>query len=299
MAKASMPPQAIAIAIGLSLLFGGNQVASRVALSAFSPMLCGCLAFTLAAIIILGYAQQQHVSLCPPSRQIVCLHGLSAVLFLAFNAVALIGLQFTLASRASIFIAVHPFFVILIHRFLSKQPAMTMGQWVGLGLALMGVLIVFRDRLSLTWYGYGDTLLLLAAFLLGLLIVHIRRVTRQVSVVQATFWQISLSLPLFGTGAWLFESPISLPRLSAPWWSLVYMGLAVNAIAFVVRAELFRRYDANIVASFLFIAPVIGVLLGHTLLDEPLSREVELGSLVLAIGVFWIYRYGSNQHSSA
>lgn len=45
--KSSMPPSAVAIAISICVLFGGNQVASKIALQQFPPMLCAALAFTI------------------------------------------------------------------------------------------------------------------------------------------------------------------------------------------------------------------------------------------------------------
>ncbi len=73
-------------------------------------------------------------------------------------------------------------------------------------------------------------------------------------------------------------------RFSESWLGIFYMGLAVNAITFVVRAELFRRYSANTVSTFLFLTPVIGLVLGHLFLGEPLTRAVGLGAIVVFFG---------------
>lgn len=56
---------------------------------------------------------------------------------------------------------------------------------------------------------------------------------------------MSLSIPIFGLAAYMFESPLIFPQLSDSWWGIVYMGLAVNAISFVGRAELFVHYNVN------------------------------------------------------
>ncbi|BAY13098.1 DMT family transporter [Calothrix sp. NIES-2098] len=146
--QASMPVIAVLIALGLYILFGGNQVASKVTLTAFPPLLCGAFAFTLSSITLWIYAQVCSINLQPPSRLVWRSHCISAVLFILFNATALIGLKFTLASRASIFLAIHPFFVVIFNRLSPKKERISRGQIIGLCIAFMGVLIVFSDRLT-------------------------------------------------------------------------------------------------------------------------------------------------------
>ncbi len=288
-----MPFVAVVLALGVCTLFGGNQVASKVALREFTPLFCGALAFTLSGIALWVYALVRSKSWQPPSLTVWRLHSISAVLFVLFNATALIGLQFTLASRASIFIAIHPFFVVIFNSLGPQKERINVGKFLGLCLTFAGVVIVFSERLreqvGVSWI--GDSLILLAAALLGLLILHIRKVTRYVTSTQATLWQMGLSVPIFWLAAWMFEPPLTIPQLSESWLGIVYMGLAVNAIAFVVRAELFRRYSANTVSAFLFTSPVIGLVLSHWLLGDPLNWAVGLGGALVSLGVSIVYRF--------
>ncbi|MCM1984248.1 DMT family transporter [Lyngbya confervoides] len=215
------------MALLLTCMFGGNQVASKIALDTFPPLLCGAWAFSLATLSLGIYAQRRRVQLCPPSRQVWAYHARSALLFLGFNAVALVGLQLTLASRASIFIALHPFFVIIFNQLIRRDERIGPGQLVGLALATVGVLLVLSDRLQgdVGTSGAGDGLLLLSAALLGLSILQIRQVTHYVSALQATFWQIGLTVPAFWIGSLLLEAPLRLSYNLLPWTGIIYMGL--------------------------------------------------------------------------
>jgi drug/metabolite transporter (DMT)-like permease len=96
----------------------------------------------------------------------------------------------------------------------------------------------------------GDSLLLLASAVLGLMILHLRTVTRYVTPIQATLWQMGLSVPIFWLATIYFE-PLMFPGFSESWGGIVYMGLGVNAIAFVLRADLFRHYSTSTVSAFL------------------------------------------------
>ena len=291
--KSSIPLSAVAIALFTCVLFGGNQVASKIALQQFPPMLCAALAFTLSSIALLVYSWFTDREWQVPNPIIWRLHIISAILFVIFNGTALIGLQFTLASRASIFIAMHPLFVVVFNYFTPSREKIGWRKLSGLGVILAGVVTVFSDRLSslsgLSWL--GDSLMLLASALLGLIILHIRTVTSYVSPLQATFWQMVLSVPFFWLVVSIVESPLIFPPFSESWWGIVYMGLAVNAIAFVVRAELFRRYHASTVSAFLFISPITGLCLSNWLLGDPLTWSIGLGGAMVALGVFLVYRF--------
>ena len=288
-----MPLTAVAIALFICVLFGGNQVASKIALQQFPPMLCAALAFSISTIVLWVYAWVKDREWLVPDRRIWRLHIISAILFILFNSIALIGLQFTLASRASIFIAMHPFFVVVFNYLTPNRERLGWRRWLGLGLTLAGVLIVFSERLypSLGASWIGDSLLLLASAVLGLMILCLRAVTRYVSPIQATFWQMGLSVPIFWLAALIFEDALNLTRFSESWWGIFYMGLIVNAIAFVVRAELFRRYSASTVSAFLFVSPITGLWLSHWFLNDPLNWTLVLGGAMVALGVFLVYRF--------
>jgi drug/metabolite transporter (DMT)-like permease len=62
-------------------------------------------------------------------------------------------------------------------------------------------------------------------------------------------------------------------------------------IAFVIRAELFRRYSASTISAFLFISPLAGLGLSYWFLGEPLNWLLGLGGGMVALGVFLVYRF--------
>ncbi len=287
-----MSVQAVGITLGICALFGGAQVAVKVALGGFTPLFCGALAFTMSTVglWVYGYLRGERLQL--PSRQVLPLHLISAFLFVLFNGTALMGQQLTLASRSSIFLASHPFFVVLFNYFTPRRQRLNGGVLMGLGLAFAGEVVVFGDKLAASsgasWL--GDSLMVLSSALLGLTIIYLRTVTNYVSTIEAVWWQSVLSVPFFWLGAWLWESPLQIPVGFAPWWGLIYIGLGVHAIAFATRAELFRRYNANSISSFLTISPVMGVLLAHWLLGDPLNWGVGVGGAVVFAGVLLVYR---------
>lgn len=290
--QSTMPPIAIAMTLMLCTIFATGMVSAKVALGEFPPLFSGALAFTLASGALWVYARIMGVQLQPPTPAIWRSHCISAILFVLGKATLLLGLQWTLSIRANIFISVYPFFVVILNSLVSRQERLKGSKLVGLCLTFAGVTIAFADRLTLqsgaSWL--GDSLVLLASAFLAAIVLHLRRVTRSVHPMQAIFWQMVLSLPIFWLAAFSLESPLTLPLFSISWLAIAYNGLITNAIGLGVRAELFRRYRASTVSSFLAFVPIFGLGLGHWLLGEPWNWSVGLGGAIVSFGVFIVYR---------
>jgi drug/metabolite transporter (DMT)-like permease len=294
--KAKISVVAVVISIIVATMFGGGNIAMKFGLQGFSPLLFASITFTLTTIALYTYSQIAKINLRPSSQKIWQLHLISGTLFTLLMASALIGLKSTLASRAEIFIASHPFFVVLFNsigfdKLGIPKERLSKIKILGLSVCLVGLLTVFGDRLdagnTITWV--GDALLITTSFLIALLILHIRKVTTYVSPIQATFWQISFSIPLFYLGTIIFENPISINVSLMPIIALFYNGLIVYGLAYVVRAKLFQLYSANTISSFLLLSPIIGIFLAHILLGDPLTFGIQLGGLMVTSGVLIVY----------
>ena len=294
--KTSISFIAVVISVIVATIFGGGNIASKFGLQGFSPLLFASITFTLTSISLYTYSKIVGINLRPHSQKVWRLHLISGVLFTLLMVSALIGLKLTLASRAEIFIASHPFFVVLFNSIgLNKlgvtQEKLSKMKILGLSVCFAGLLAVFGDRLdsgiTTTWI--GDTLLIITSVLIALVILHIRKVTAYVSPIQATFWQIVFSLPLFYLGTMIFENPITINLSLMPLIALFYNGLIVYGLAYVVRAKLFQLYSANTISSFLLLSPIIGIFLAHILLGDPLTLGIQLGCLMVTSGVLIVY----------
>ncbi len=287
---ARMSPLAVAATLFLVAVFAGDQLSRKVILEQLTPLWSGALAYSIAGAVLWAHALWTGVDYKPASSASWRAHGLSGLLFLAVNAVGLFGVQQTLASRAGVFIFTYPLFVAVFGAFGARGERLRLPAVAGMGLAFFGVVVVLRDRMAGTGATlFGDGLILLSAALLGLLIVHVRNVSRDTSASQAILWQMTLSLPGFFLLASLLEpSPTALD--SRPAWALLYQALAINALGFLGRAMLIARYSANTVSSFFFLTPALAVLFAWALLGDPLTMGMVLGGLVVGIGVLVVYQ---------
>ena len=97
-------------------------------------------------------------------------------------------------------------------------------------------------------------------------------------------------LPLFAA-VWASEETLALENLSwRPVVGILYQGLVVAGVGFMVNSWLMKRHSPTMVASFNFVSPVAGVALSVWLLDEALRVELLAGLVLVAAGLALITR---------
>ena len=160
-------------------------------------------------------------------------------------------------------------------------------------VSFAGVLIIFSEALfagsgSLR----GDMIALLSCILLGLRQVVTKRMVQGINPVKLVFWQSLFSIPAFILINRLFERDFTLKITPGITAALLYQGLVVAGLCFLLMASLLRRYNTSAVSSFSFFTPLVGVLLSGLLLSEPLSPRLVLSLVLIAAGIVIVNRYG-------
>jgi drug/metabolite transporter (DMT)-like permease len=293
-----MPWTAITAAVMVSVLLGADQVTRKIALEQMSPLVVGALSNTVGSVALLAYSFKRTTKWYPQSRAIWRMHAISAGLMVAVTLIALVGVHLTTAGRAAIFNSVHPLFIVLLaSRIGSKPEVITPMQVTGMIVSFFGVVIVFSNRLagapSTMWQ--GDLMILASAFVLSLLLIHVRRVTQFVDPLQAITWQVVLSVPGFWAAALFFNNPIILHADTKTWLAILYQGLLIAGFTFVLRAELIRKFGAGRISAFFFITPIVGVVLGAATFGDDLGLRTVIGCLVVLLGVTAVQNAGRIQ----
>ena len=218
---------------------------------------------------------------------------LAGVLFASEFACIYLGLQHTTASRLTVFLYTSPFFVaLLLPRFV---PSERLGgvQWLGLGLAFVGVVVAFAESLGHTQASrlHGDALGLAAGALWGLTTLAIRA-TRlgQASAEKTLFYQLgvtSLVAPLLSL---LLGERWSL-HYSAYAWTSIALQTAIGAFAsYLAWMWLLRHYPATRISSFTFLTPLFALIFGVALLGEPLTAQLLLALAGVGFGILLVNR---------
>jgi drug/metabolite transporter (DMT)-like permease len=285
----SIPLRAVLAALAIHSLWGGNPVAVKLGLEAFPPLWSGLLRFALGSACIAAWAFAQRIALRPAPGEWPALAGIG-VLFTLQIALMNFGFDATAAVNGAVLIATNPLFGMLFAHLLVPGDRLRPRRALGALVAFAGVALVLARGAPPGVSGRGDWIVLASACLLGLRLALSGRLLRRVNEVRLAFWQGVVSLPLFAAGALATET-VRVQNIGfAPLAGIVYQGAVVAGLAFTVNFTLIRRYTPSVIISFNFVAPVVGVLLGATILGEPVTGGLIGGMLLVAAGLVLIAR---------
>lgn len=216
--------------------------------------------------------------------------GTTLILWLTYQ-----SLKLTTASEASIIYSTAPIFVTL-SGILFLRERETRVEWIGLGLALAGTILVTAEpfirspSLVLSGSKLGNLLMFAQNIVWAGYLVAAKRFYRKRSkflVTGVSFWvgAVSFFLLSFPAGNALstISSHLAIPSVA---FAVVYMaifGSIIGATAYLVGQNLIEISEASI---FTYLQPVVAVPLSVLWLKESISPITIIGIVVIGMGVY-------------
>jgi drug/metabolite transporter (DMT)-like permease len=116
--------------------------------------------------------------------------------------------------------------------------------------------------------------------------VYTKKIIQNYRPFQIAFYPILFVIPFLYICAFLFDKPM----MNAPGGSvlaaILYQGLITGSFGFVTWNVLLQRYGAVSLHTFIFIMPVVGVLLGGLMLKEPITGNILIALALIGTGIF-------------
>jgi drug/metabolite transporter (DMT)-like permease len=218
---------------------------------------------------------------------------LSFLNFMLSNALSTWGMRFIPAGLGSIIAAIYPVWLVVIG-LLTRSVRLNRRSATGMLLGFGGICIIFYEHLH--HFINPD-------FRLGILI----------SVASTWSWAFgtlytkkqaanfnpyfSLGLQLLISGAVLLSglsaSGNTIPFTEIPWQSwaaIAYLVLFGTIISFVAFLYALQQLPTTQVSLYAYVNPVVAVLLGAALINEPLTAFICIGTAVTLYGVYLVNR---------
>lgn len=275
------------------MFWGFQQVLVKATLPELAPVFQAAIRFVGATALLWLWCLYRGVRLFAADGTLRA--GLLAgSLFAGEFACLYIGLQYTTASRLTVFLYTSPFWVALLLPLLVHAERLRRVQWLGLLFAFGALVFAFRDGLvaggsGMQWL--GDGLALLAGLLWGLTTVTIRASKlASASAEKLLFYQVGvsavtlplLSLALGETWTWQF-SPFATTSL--------LLQTVVGAFAsYLAWMWMLGRYPATKISVFVFLTPVFALLFGTLWLKETVSVGLLVALALVAAGIVLVNR---------
>jgi drug/metabolite transporter (DMT)-like permease len=290
LSKKSLDGRAMTIVVTLCFLWGLGQVSIKAANDGVSPFFQAAVRSVTATLLVALWARARHLPLVHRDRTF--LHGVVIGLLFGTEFVFIyLGLSFTTASHAVIFLYTAPFFVALgAHWFLPNEP-LTGRKLVGLLLAFAGVIVTLWDSLGRPTriQVLGDLMSMTGGLLWAVTSLYLKGVVRSsMTPSQMLFYQLGVSAVQLSVMTYLFEPRWVFNLSSLVVASLAYQGIIVAFASYLVWFWLIQVYPVSNLSGFTFFTPVFGVLLGGLLLYEPLTAKLLSGAGLVTGGMILV-----------
>lgn len=282
--------------------WGGSFIATKIAIQYVSPITVVWLRFAIG-VIILGIA----VSL----RRQIFLPELKSLLYFAL--VGLIGITFhqwlqsnglvtSQAGTTAWIVATTPVFMAILG-WLFLREKLLVYQILGIILATFGVILVvskgeFNSMLSGDFGEPGDILILLSALNWAVFSILSRWGLQRYSAAGMMFYVM-----FFG---WIFTTIFfvsssgyeQIPQLTwQGWLAILYLGVACSGLAYIFWFDALQVIPASQVGSFLYIEPLVAMVIAWFLLQEQVLFVSILGGFAIIMGVWLVNRRAGRSNS--
>ncbi|HEY0293781.1 MAG TPA: DMT family transporter [Bordetella sp.] len=201
---------------------------------------------------------------------------------------------YTTAGHSIAFIYTSPIFAALGLHFLVPEEHMSGRQWCGVALAFAGIVLAFLGKRGAAPDAgnmlLGDLFSLAAGALWGFTTVVIRGSSLSDAAPDKTLFYQMLVTSLAATALYLAGGAPRPVWSTAALLSLAYLTLIVSLWSFLMWFWMMRRYLATQMSAMSFLAPIVGVIFGALLLDEPLEANFVGGSLLALAGILVVTR---------
>lgn len=284
---------AASVLLACCMFWGFQQVLVKATLPELAPVYQAALRFVGATVLLWLWCRWRGVSLLLRDGSLG--PGLLAgALFAAEFASLYIGLQYTTASRLTVFLYTSPFWVALVLPLLVRAERLGRLQWMGLVLAFVALVFALGESFVAPLSQrqlLGDALALAGGLAWGLTTVTIRASGLvRIAAEKLLFYQVAVAAVLLPLLSLALGETWTL-RLSAFAATSLLLQTAVGAFAsYLVWMWMLGRYPATKISAFAFLTPMFALLFGALWLREPITPSLLAALALVALGIVLVNR---------
>ncbi len=200
--------------------------------------------------------------------------------------------QFIPSGWISVLFGLAPIVTGLMASLLLAEQALTISRLFGMLLGLAGLAIMLLGSHALgpdSAYGIAGMVFSVLAYSASA--VAVKRIGADIPALATTIGGLIVTVPLL-VGLYLVSGQ-PLPSSAPPraMMSIIYLGLIGSVLGFAMYYYVLRHVEATRVALITLVTPVLALILGHNLNDEPIQTEVITGTAAILSGLL-LFEYG-------
>jgi drug/metabolite transporter (DMT)-like permease len=274
----------------ICIVWSTTYLAIRIALETVPPFPMGALRWTTAGVVLIAVMRARGVPL-PPRRSWGLLAVFGALLVAVANGGVMIGERTLPSGLAAVLAAVSPFWMVGIDAALPHGESLTGRRVAGLLVGFSGVALLVWPELQLegegVLRGVAATQVACAGWAAGSILsrrrgrgpAHAEHVL-MTAAFEMFFGGLIFVTAATATGEWraLHFTPRTLGAVA-------YLTAFGSIAAFSAYAYALKHLPVSTVSLYAYVNPVLAMILGTLVLDEPFTLRIAAAAAVVLVGM--------------
>ncbi|MEP7319345.1 MAG: EamA family transporter [Panacibacter sp.] len=274
-----------------SFIWGTTWVASRIGVQYMPSLQLSYIRQFISGVLLLTFFFIKGEKL-PTWPQFRWLFILSIFMFVMANGLSTWSVQFISSGLASLISALYPLCVVLIEMILFRKNNNTPLTFVGLLAGIAGVAVVFYENAfheQPEGYGFGVLLGFIAMVGWSVGTIFVARNKYQMNPYNAMGWQMFISSFIIFIGAFVTDNNIPISEIPYQSWGAIgYLTIMGSIAAFTAFIYSIKYLPPAISSLYAYINPLVAMVTGAILLNEPLTSTIIIGACITLVGVYLV-----------
>jgi drug/metabolite transporter (DMT)-like permease len=271
------------------VVWGSTYLAIAVVVRELPPFAAGFLRFTIAGLIMTGIALvADRAHGWPGTRQLADYALVGALLLGVGNGLVMWSEKSIPSGIAALIVATVPLWLTVLDGLRPNGQPWTVRAWLGAFIGLAGVALVARPGAGGPGGQWGAVIALQGATIAWTVgSLYAQSVPKRLPLFTAAAVEMLAGGALLG-----IESRVAgedLGRIaqasSHAWLGLAYLVVFGSLVGFTAFAYCLNELPASTVGTYAYVNPVVAVLLGALILDEPISAGLLAGGVLIVVAV--------------
>jgi len=281
----------VAAFLSIYVIWGSTYLFNKIAVTEIPPLYLGSIRFLTAGMLIMIIAKSMKIAIKLTKRQFVN-SVIAAFLFLVYgNGVFVWALRYVDSGFAALLASTQPLFVLFLLRLLDGQ-RMQKKSIIGVLLGVFGMYLLVSQKEISTSEGsvLGIFMILTCVLSWSYGTVFVSKADLPKNYLVSTGYQMLIAGFLLGVSSLVFKetwiSPLEWTYNTQG--SVLFLIIFGGIIAFTSFNYLLKVVSPEKVATSAYVNPIIALILGWKFLNEELTTQSVVASIVLLTGVYFI-----------
>lgn len=273
------------------IVWGSTYLFNKVLVTSIAPFYAAAVRFIVSGILIMVIAKMMKLKIKITRKQFLNTF-ISGFFFLVYgNGIFIWALKYIDSGFAALLASTQPLFVLILMRLIDGKP-MQKKSIIGISLGILGMYLLVSQQTITTSEGsmLGVFMILTCVLSWSYGGVFVAKADLPKNFFVTTGYQMLISGTILLLVSFIFKEPIISPL---QWskkvqFSMLMLIVFGSILAFTAFNYLLKVVSTEKVATSAYVNPIIAMILGWYFLDEVLTQQSIIASIILLTGVYFI-----------